>query len=436
MFSQCPDCQARFRVTAAQLRAAHGTVRCGRCGTAFDALERLSDALPERPDGIGTLTGAEGLAAVPTDSPVTAGAEFHFTAEDLEKVFIDVREWQRRSGRQSDDSPEVARAAAGDLPVVVVESAAGVEDITLEGERISLSSASDLEIPSVLRADDAEEEPEYDLDSTDRLRILTDVPDSAYVDEEDEEEKEEEPEEIAAQVLEPAETEQAPEARADEPVLPVIRTDTPAAEDAVAEPVTLDSLRWRRRDPDEQIIPAPAPMPPVEAPRRHGVALGLGSLLLALLLFAQLVHHFRQDLARHPQVGPPLRLAYARLGLPLDPNWNLQAFELLQWGSRETEKPGELRVRASLSNRADFAQPHPLLRLELEDRYGAAVAVREFEPQEYLKDPSTAERLLEAGSTAEAELLIANPGPEAVGYRLDVCVRESPTRLRCAQGSG
>jgi len=436
MFSQCPDCQARFRVTATQLRSAHGTVRCGRCGTAFDALERLSDALPERSDGVGALTGTEALAAVPTDSPVTADAEFHFTAEDLEKVFIDVREWQRRSGGQPDDSSEDARAAAGDLPVVVVESAAGVEDITLEGERVSLASVSDLEIPAILRADDSVEEPEYDLDSTDRLRILTDVPDSAYVDDDEEEKAEDRPEEVAAQALEPAETEQMPEAPAEEPVPPLVRTDTRAAEDDVAEPATLDSLRWRRRDPDEQVVPAPAPMPPVEAPRRHGFALGLGSLFLALLLFVQLVHHFRQDLARHPQVGPPLRLAYARLGLPLDPNWNLQAFELLQWGSRETERPGELRVRASLSNRADFAQPHPLLRLELEDRYGAPVAVREFEPQEYLKDPSTAERLLEAGSTAEAELLIANPGPEAVGYRLDVCVRESPTRLRCAQGAG
>ena len=46
MYTQCPDCQTRFRVTADALRAAHGTVRCGRCGSAFDALVRLSDTLP------------------------------------------------------------------------------------------------------------------------------------------------------------------------------------------------------------------------------------------------------------------------------------------------------------------------------------------------------------------------------------------------------
>ena len=46
MYSQCPDCQTRFRVTADALRAARGTVRCGRCGSAFDALERLTDSIP------------------------------------------------------------------------------------------------------------------------------------------------------------------------------------------------------------------------------------------------------------------------------------------------------------------------------------------------------------------------------------------------------
>ena len=33
-----------------------------------------------------------------------------------------------------------------------------------------------------------------------------------------------------------------------------------------------------------------------------------------------------------------------------------------------------LTVRASLTNRAEHAQPYPLLRLEFEDRFGAAVA--------------------------------------------------------------
>src|SRR5215207_9350853 len=43
MLTQCPNCQTTFRVTTDILRVADGQVRCGRCQTQFDALERLID---------------------------------------------------------------------------------------------------------------------------------------------------------------------------------------------------------------------------------------------------------------------------------------------------------------------------------------------------------------------------------------------------------
>ncbi len=48
MLTQCPSCQTTFRVTSEILRVAHGQVRCGRCQTQFDALERL---IEETDDG-------------------------------------------------------------------------------------------------------------------------------------------------------------------------------------------------------------------------------------------------------------------------------------------------------------------------------------------------------------------------------------------------
>ncbi len=44
MFTRCPACQTLFRITAEALRAAGGQVRCGRCGTQFDALQHLLEA--------------------------------------------------------------------------------------------------------------------------------------------------------------------------------------------------------------------------------------------------------------------------------------------------------------------------------------------------------------------------------------------------------
>jgi predicted Zn finger-like uncharacterized protein len=49
MYTQCPECDVAFRVTAEVLRQAAGKVRCGGCGIAFNALEHLSEEKPQAP---------------------------------------------------------------------------------------------------------------------------------------------------------------------------------------------------------------------------------------------------------------------------------------------------------------------------------------------------------------------------------------------------
>ena len=46
MYTQCPECEVAFRVTANVLKQAAGKVRCGGCGIAFNALEHLSEEKP------------------------------------------------------------------------------------------------------------------------------------------------------------------------------------------------------------------------------------------------------------------------------------------------------------------------------------------------------------------------------------------------------
>ena len=177
MYSQCPECLTRFRVPAAALRAAHGTVRCGRCGSAFDALPRLSDTLqvddpasalgepvPPGATSAGGLQGATAVGLLSTDE-ISSGPEFHFSADDIEQVFVDVRDWQSRFGASS--SPGDRAGLMGDTssaelvgflkegetgeedepehdandPPVWVHEPESVEDITLEGERIQIERA-------------------------------------------------------------------------------------------------------------------------------------------------------------------------------------------------------------------------------------------------------------------------------------------------------
>ncbi|MDH3315417.1 MAG: DUF3426 domain-containing protein [Gammaproteobacteria bacterium] len=48
MFTRCPHCSTFFAVSAAQLNAAQGRVRCGTCLSIFDGLKHLTDKSPDR----------------------------------------------------------------------------------------------------------------------------------------------------------------------------------------------------------------------------------------------------------------------------------------------------------------------------------------------------------------------------------------------------
>jgi len=402
-------------VTAAALRAAHGTVRCGRCGSAFDALERLSDSIPppaQESPPIPLLVATDAAGG----HLLGAGVEYHFSAEDLERIFVGASDWQRQRSPPAADTDEPRAAAGGGEPTIVeVHEDARVEDITLEGERIGIDVAPGEDVPP-------EQDEEVARESELLVQRLLEEPPPPP----------EAPVEPIADAVEPIVATAAVEAT--EPVAAVepaaITAPAPVA-GVTEEPVPLAAQRWHTPTTASEL-------PPVGAPAaRLSLAWTAAGLLLGLVLAAQLIHYFRQDLVRHPQVGPPLRAAYDRLGLALLPNWDLGSFELRQWGNdANAAAQGSMVVRASLKNRAAFAQPHPILRLELEDRFGSTVATRDFEPADYLENPSQGSRLLAPGASSEAELLLADPGPEAVGYRLDVCLRESASLLRCAGGPG
>jgi hypothetical protein len=428
-------------------------VRCGRCGSAFDALARLSDTVTASPREEPPVPLMEDGAAVAATAGTPEPAEYHFSVDDIEKVFIDAREWQRRFGP---DSPPEPAAAASAAPAVVVQEDEPIEDITLEGERISIEASPGhaLMVDSASEAEVTGEspvfQPAYEAQTVEPAAAgepavaepprSTD-PVAADVPPEDELESEyatPSPREVAAALA--AEW----EATASRPALqrPAAAVSVPFEDRAEATPpapdaavTTLAAQRWRREAAEaEAELPLHEPRRPM-SPRRR--ALLAATVVLGLTLVAQVAYRFRQDLARHPQFGSTARAMYAGLGIGVPPTWDLAAFEVRQWGNTSSPTPqGGMTVRASLTNRAAFPQPHPILRLELDDRYGSAIAVRDFEPAEYLKNRSDASRLIDSGATTEAELLIADPGAEAVGYRLDVCLRESAKLLRCAQGAG
>lgn len=84
MLTRCPDCSTRFRVTAEQLKARSGRVRCGACQHVFNAL----DSLIEEPTVVlvapsATETMQEGLSPSLPDTSADAAAYAEAAADEF-----------------------------------------------------------------------------------------------------------------------------------------------------------------------------------------------------------------------------------------------------------------------------------------------------------------------------------------------------------------
>jgi predicted Zn finger-like uncharacterized protein len=158
-----------------------------------------------------------------------------------------------------------------------------------------------------------------------------------------------------------------------------------------------------------------------------------GSALLILMLAIQVVHHYRHDLAANATLNGPLTSIYAALGIPIVPRWDLGAYEVRQLGASTTaDAPGEITVRASVKNDAHQAQPLPLLRVTLQDRFGNRIASRDVPPQSYLPRAIPPSSLLSAGQRIDAEMAFVDPGSNAVGFEIDACLPAPGGGISCA----
>jgi predicted Zn finger-like uncharacterized protein len=158
-----------------------------------------------------------------------------------------------------------------------------------------------------------------------------------------------------------------------------------------------------------------------------------GSAILLLMLLIQIVHHYRHDLAANATFNGPLTSIYAVLGIPIVPRWDLTAYEVRQLGaSTAADAPGQITVRASVKNGARQAQPLPLLRVTLQDRFGNRIASRDVPPNSYLPRAIPSSSLLSAGQRIDAEIAFVDPGSNAVGFEIDACLPAPGGGISCA----
>jgi predicted Zn finger-like uncharacterized protein len=425
VYTQCPQCQTLYRVNAALLRAARGQVQCGRCAAVFDALTFLVE---EDPHESATPPSDSGPGRQPSRKiPLPAGSSATVRPSGVPPFDPE----RYRSDDISDQSLEF------DLPPDAVER------VFVEAPKFampSFSSAAVLTDAAEVRLAEAGPEQEEEVD----IPLTVEDPCNDPVAVEPEPESFDEPPFVQGQetwdtdTAPPPEEFESPEETPrhiveadDATVIDVVDPGEPANDDRGATGTRLRPLAIAESGaPDED-----REFGDTSGLRKRAVHFGwlAGASVLAILLLAQIVHYDRHDLVRRSTLGPMLQLGYSALGLELSPNWNLKAYQVRQWGAAAPPgAQGTLRVRASVVNTADHAQPLPLLRLSLADLAGARVGVRDFEPREYIPNLPESDRMLGAGRRIDAEVVIVDPGKDAVGFEIDVCLRDDERHVNCA----
>jgi predicted Zn finger-like uncharacterized protein len=394
MFTVCFKCNLRLTVTATDLRAAQGYVRCGRCHNVFNALAALADdparqaeaeitagSMPSRP----VLTPPAPPAPEPAAAPVTedlgstdTSLEFNPASTNINEVFIEAAPGERSTGTfesiilVGDDAPGAAEPDDGPLLAPPPQSEPVFEPV------------GQLPVPPAPPA--AEEIP------------FTSTWSSAPVS----------PAAAGFAVSATTVRDMAGAIRAPEPVATVVEP-----EDTTPEMILLDAGRAAARVP--------------RWAQQGAVA------LLILCLIVQVLHHYRSPLAQTAMLHRPLTTVYQALGQPLDPRWDVSRYEVRQLGaSTDGTAAANLTVRASISNRALRDQPLPLLRVVMQDRFGNRVAARDLKPAEYLGRGAPQVTLMAPGQRVDVQVVFRDPGQAATGFEIDACMAGHARTVTCA----
>jgi predicted Zn finger-like uncharacterized protein len=496
LFTRCPVCQTTFRITADTLRIANGAVRCGSCATVFSAYsglrqDTLDEAMRQDDALLSPTMQSQELAAIEEiaspeladdddDALAAASTEDENAGEFvvLETLPEDLDSESDEAAR-SEQPEDLDSESDEDLPSDLAATPAAEpspETLTARDAEPSATEETPLE-PEGAAAEAAQEESgslHFDAPVDEWSQLLSEIERSVSGDEP-------KTEDIAAEQADNEGTSSADAPRGRESTAPEFSN--------VSEPFSLGSWETGEREPlppEQPAIPAdPKPGPdaassaPADraeesddelysdivisaeqidatlsaAPDADLVAAleaGLGQLpesgqtpriwtfgaaALALVLAMQIVHHYRSALASRPIIGAVIQTTYGVLGLEVVPAWDLEQYEITNWAA--TAGPGDLgagnlHITAQIRNIGPKAQPYPSIQLELKDRWEAVIGSRIFPPSEYLTPNFDPSGLMAVGAVVPADLAVVDPGLDASGFELDVCLKTTGGRVSCA----
>lgn len=404
LFTRCPECDTTFRITADALRKADGQVRCGRCACVFNAYTELRRSTSEAYCDSGVVRK---LIAPPAPAREASGGIAEATGAAVEAS----------TGHDRANATEVGRAGgAADAPrdhADAPESDDGLDD----------AAETELESAGAARSDaDDAVAAETDLEVGDAAGIDDDAVAPKGHDERGT---------AADDDGNLASTEPTFEGITVENVIEEVEASTDEPSDITTSEIESDASSTETENTQSSPTFVVLDEERAARPTRKWT---FGCIAAALLLALQVTHHYRAQLAATAVVGPWLQKAYAFLGSEVTPHWDLAQYEILDWtavAEPNAEGQGSLTIAARIFNRGPRTQPFPHIHVQLKDRWEQTVGSRIFSPSEYLAGGARATEM-HAGRTARAQLTIVDPGPDAYGFELDVCIPRGSGELVCA----
>ncbi len=439
MFTQCPRCDAIFQLSASQLRAASGDVRCGQCLSVFNALEHLSEDLPveetekrayktNEHDNSGPERTPDNLsspdAAGLSDTRIDGDDIFNDIISEVKQHDVPIEEIDRFEEflatdtlptedappindffpvehAQSTDSALPARDTASDTVIntnfsktLSADKTAAAIDETNFGDIDTVTAALDTDIN--IDDDEFAEFAVYLDKPDDKIRhsSKTNIDDDRVIIETTDPDFDTTgtPDTAAPEETLQAKTVHAPEERSS----PENETQTVNIPDLI-----LDDLHAAKA---EQLRPSNMPWI-------------IGSLLLMLTLVLQVVYHSRDELAKDADLRPWLIQMCNVLDCTLSQPYDIAQIDIIGRDVRSHPSADKaLIVSTTLINTATFVQPFPLLTMVFSDINGTKIAQRRFMPREYLSNTVDLDTGMPPDMPIRIDLELVDPGKAAVNY--------------------
>lgn len=366
MVTTCPACHTTFRVTAEQLNARQGEVRCGHCQSVFNAFDSLAPEPASQP-------------AEPRSQSTSPDTDNHQPAADLGATTLAI------------DNTVVAEEIEVSLP-------AGAEPATVMTEppsRLDAEHSPDEALPAI--------EIEFEVDAPNTISEFEVAAMDAVT---------EAPQAELLHTGEPPPIELPPEVE-------VASLAPPPGE--VPHAAAATAPRHAAHEDEEPLFTSTYIPNPVPERKRHTGWWLLANFSLLLLFALQQGYYWRSQIAvLYPETRPFLQQACDLLhcSIPLP-----RELGLLDIASSELqalpERPNIILLTLVLRNQADMQQALPVIELTFTDADDKALARRQLRPAQYLQDSG---RKLGDGIAAHSEIplkLYVDTGKlEPAGYRL------------------